>query len=126
MTFEKRQSGWIPPRPAPIEAAPRPLNYEALGRYTEACEQVASGVERLNRALSDLARCATDARLDHTAGAALAHVDFAALRQAVDTASAHYTEALRCAELANAQAPLCARPSLKIGLPQTTPNYKTK
>lgn len=94
------------------------MNYhESLGRYTEACEHVASCVERLNRALSDLTRRATDSRLDHTVGAALAHVDFAALRQAVDTASAHYVEALRCAEIANVHAPLCERPSLKIGLP---------
>jgi hypothetical protein len=87
-------------------------NYEALGRYTKATEEMAKALRERNRLLSELKRHLTQATDSAYGWEAPVHVDFAQTAKLLHDAEAANAQAVAAFNDANNVAALAHKPLL--------------
>ena len=88
------------------------MNYEALGRYTEAKERAGKLAGEVNLKMTKLSRLCRP--VDGKRVAEAREYDFAAMGAELRDAQAAYEEMLSAISAANHEAPACEREALKL------------
>lgn len=90
------------------------MNYEALGRYTEASERAHSFAAQRHNKLSDLARAISAATGMSSSGFVAVELDFARVQGLVDEAAKLDASLMEAVAEANANASHCGKAPLKL------------
>jgi hypothetical protein len=88
------------------------MNYESLGRYTEAKEKAEKLALEVHSAMASVGRYVSSSGVSNLKQAR--EYDFSAIRSNLDKAEKAYAEMTASIAIANHEAPLCEREPIKL------------